>query len=994
MLDIKTLTLLNFIIGVICAGVVAVIWSQNRGRFDGISFWLIGIGLWAAGLFLMILRGLVPDLISIPFANTILQGGVLILFIGLERFTGKNGRQIHNYILLAVFMAVIAYFGIVQPNLWMREIAVSAITMIFTFQCSWLLLRRVEPGIRQITRLTGLVFAVYSAFSFARFVLTVITPEQSNDFFKPRAVNALAMTGYIVISVCLVNSLILMLNRRLVADNRKDEESLRKSEERYRNLVENLNDVIYRVSMDGIIVYVSPTIEKMLGYTPAEIQGKRFDFAIHPHDRDKILNMFVDRLQGKINPFEYRMISRDGHELWVRSSSRPIMDGQQVIGMQGVLNDITSRKKAEEGLRESEEKYRNIIDVSPVPCALNDDEGNITFLNKAFTSSFGYTLEDIPTLTDWWCKAYPDQNYQQEVATAWQARLEKAKLEGTAVEPHEVTVTCKNNLKRTAIVSSAGLTKSYAGNHLVILFDITERKIAEEESRKLASVILHSREIISMATPDGMMIFLNDAGKKILGISEEDIAQTNVMDVIPAHLQDKVRQEVLPLVVNDGYWEGNLQYINIKTGEITDVHARTYKITDPETGNLQFLANLSLDITESLHVEEEKQLLVERLNRAEKMESLGLLAGGVAHDLNNVLGIVVGYAELLLDAVDEKSPLRKDMTTIFDGGQRAAAIVDDLLTLARRGVVDRKIINLNKLIDDFKKSPQWSKLHTYHPHVQILTDLDPDLLNISASSVHLEKTLYNMISNASEAMTKGGNITIKTSNRYIDKPISGYDTIYEGDYVLLSVSDEGDGISETDLKRIFEPFYTKKIMGRSGTGLGLSVVWGTVKDHQGYIDVQSKEGKGTTFTLYFLITREDIPEDGLIVSTSEYQGNGESILIVDDVKAQRDLASRLLTSLNYNVSSTISGEEAIKYLKENKADLLILDMIMDPGIDGLDTYKSVLKINPIQKAIIVSGFSESDRVKEAKTLGAGAYIKKPYIKEKLGLAVKKELDKK
>jgi CheY-like chemotaxis protein len=275
-----------------------------------------------------------------------------------------------------------------------------------------------------------------------------------------------------------------------------------------------------------------------------------------------------------------------------------------------------------------------------------------------------------------------------------------------------------------------------------------------------------------------------------------------------------------------------------------------------------------------------------------------------------------------------------------------------------------------------------------------LTDLDPDLLNIAASSVHLEKTLYNLISNAGEAMGKSGNITIKTSNKYIDKPISGYDTVDEGDYVVLSVSDEGEGISETDLKRIFEPFYTKKIMGRSGTGLGLSVVWGTVKDHQGYIDVQSEEGKGTTFTLYFLITREDIPEDGLIVSTSEYQGNGESILIVDDVKAQRDLASRLLTSLNYNVSSTISGEEAIKYLKENKADLLILDMIMDPGIDGLDTYKSVLKINPIQKAIIVSGFSESDRVKEAKTLGAGAYIKKPYIKEKLGLAVKKELDKK
>ncbi len=183
-------------------------------------------------------------------------------------------------------------------------------------------------------------------------------------------------------------------------------------------------------------------------------------------------------------------------------------------------------------------------------------------------------------------------------------------------------------------------------------------------------------------------------------------------------------------------------------------------------------------------------------------------------------------------------------------------------------------------------------------------------------------------------------------------------------------------------------------MGRSGTGLGLSVVWGTVKDHQGYIDVQSEEGRGTTFTLYFQITREDTADEDLTVSMSEYLGNGQSILIVDDVKDQRDLAARLLTSINYKVSSVESGEDAIKYLKDHQPDLIVLDMIMDPGMDGLETYKSILEINPKQKAIIVSGFSESDRVKEAKSLGAGAYVKKPYIKEKLGLAVKKELARK
>jgi CheY-like chemotaxis protein len=242
-------------------------------------------------------------------------------------------------------------------------------------------------------------------------------------------------------------------------------------------------------------------------------------------------------------------------------------------------------------------------------------------------------------------------------------------------------------------------------------------------------------------------------------------------------------------------------------------------------------------------------------------------------------------------------------------------------------------------------------------------------------------------------MPKGGVVTIKTVNQYLDKPIHGYDKVREGDYVVLSVSDTGEGIPAADLKRIFEPFYTKKVMGRSGTGLGLAVVWGTVTDHDGYINVQSEEGKGSIFTLYFPVTREDISAEAVAVVVSEYTGSGESILIVDDVKEQRDLAAEMLRKLNYNVTSVSSGEAAVAYLKEHHVDLMVLDMIMDPGMDGLDTYRSILEIHPKQKAIIVSGFSESDRLKTAQALGAGTYVRKPYVIERLGLAVQKELDR-
>jgi len=250
----------------------------------------------------------------------------------------------------------------------------------------------------------------------------------------------------------------------------------------------------------------------------------------------------------------------------------------------------------------------------------------------------------------------------------------------------------------------------------------------------------------------------------------------------------------------------------------------------------------------------------------------------------------------------------------------------------------------------------------------------------------------NLVSNASEAIKGSGNVTILTTNRYIDRPLRGYDDVNIGEYAILAVSDDGSGISSYDLERIFEPFYTKKVMGRSGTGLGLAVVWNTVQDHKGYIDVTSDE-KGTTFELYFPITRGEISDKALSISIKDYKGNQETILIVDDVESQREISCKMLDTHGYKTKAVSSGEEAIEYLKENTVDLMLLDMIMDPGMNGRETYQMIIKIHPNQKVIIVSGFAETDEVKEAQKLGAGKYIKKPLTIERIGLAVKEELEK-
>jgi len=391
--------------------------------------------------------------------------------------------------------------------------------------------------------------------------------------------------------------------------------------------------------------------------------------------------------------------------------------------------------------------------------------------------------------------------------------------------------------------------------------------------------------------------------------------------------------------------------------------------------------------------ERDRQRLEFQLQKARKLEAIGTLAGGVAHDLNNILSGIVSYPDLLLMDLPDSSPLRRPLLTVKQSGERAAAIVQDLLTLARRGIAIAEVVNLNRIIEAQLNSPEFEKLTSFHPRVRVETRLAADLLNIKGSAIHLAKSIMNLIANAAEAMPDGGTVTISTDNRYLDRPLRRYDHVETGDYVIVTVTDTGIGIPIEDRERIFEPFYSKKVMGRSGSGLGMAVVWGTVKDHDGYIDLESTEGQGTTFTLFFPVTHDTIGPASTAISTADYMGQNETILVVDDMETQRELASSILKKLNYSVAAVSSGEEALAYLREHPVDLLLLDMVMEPGMDGLDTYRRVVERHPGQKAIIASGYSENDRVRSAQRLGAGAYIRKPYTIEKIGLAVRAELSK-
>lgn len=512
---------------------------------------------------------------------------------------------------------------------------------------------------------------------------------------------------------------------------------------------------------------------------------------------------------------------------------------------------------------------------------------------------------------------------------------------------------------------------------------IEERKRVEEELGKIARVVEASSDAMALFDDNHFHMFVNDAYRQMVVNSDTDLSSVTIQEFFDADFMENKLAELLKACLSGSVIQvqilrsvaqANPSYWNMKFSPY-------YSTTDTIGG---YVIDIR-DVTEQVELENS-------LKNAQKMEAIGVLAGGVAHDLNNILSGLVSYPDMLLLGRSPDDPITKSLKTIKRSGERAAAIVHDLLTLARRGVGGAVVLSLNAVVKDFVHSPEYEEMLATNPKIEVSQDLDEQLLNIHGSSIHIMKIIMNLFNNAIEAMTEKGVVTITTENVFLEQDRSGYELIPVGEYATISVADTGVGLSSDEISKIFEPFYTRKIMGRSGTGLGMSVVWGTIKDHDGYIDIQSELGKGAVFTLYFQTTREVLPEVEE-ANISHYLGEGQKVLVVDDMEEQRDLARVLLNRLGYEVEVAASGEEAIELCQSTNFDLLLLDMIMPGGINGFKTYENICFFNPQQKAIIASGFSDRACLARAQELGAATYIKKPYTVDVLAKEVYLELNR-
>jgi two-component system cell cycle sensor histidine kinase/response regulator CckA len=527
---------------------------------------------------------------------------------------------------------------------------------------------------------------------------------------------------------------------------------------------------------------------------------------------------------------------------------------------------------------------------------------------------------------------------------------------------------------------------SYLANYFTLAAERTQAALEDRE--KTLQTILAASPVGIALVKSRKIYWANDALARLTGYDSHLEMDRDALRFFPnenllthfEHLAHDLGQPTIDLA--------DTQIFN-KDGAPIPCHIKIRPIVpkDKSQGSIVVV----VDITDQKKAALEQEALLKKFQRAEKMEAVGTMAGGVAHDLNNILSGILSYPELLLLNIAPADPMRKPLEVIKQCGEKAAAVVQDLLTLTRRGVSVKQSIDLNHALAEYLDSPEHASLKRRHPGVRFVASYSTTPLTIAGSPIHLHKTIMNLMVNACEAMPEGGLVRVAAGNRILENAYMGYELIAPGAYAVLSVVDQGMGISQENLERIFEPFYTKKVMGRSGTGLGLAVVWGTLKDSGGFVDLFSQPGQGTRFELFFPSAPAPAPAAAHPPSHDAYRGSGEHVLVVDDQEEQRLVAASMLQALGYQVNALAGGEEAVVWLRNNRSDLLLIDMIMAPGIDGLETYRRVLDLRPNQRAVIASGYSETKHLTEALALGKTQYLKKPYTLLELAQAVRMTL---
>jgi len=529
-----------------------------------------------------------------------------------------------------------------------------------------------------------------------------------------------------------------------------------------------------------------------------------------------------------------------------------------------------------------------------------------------------------------------------------------------------------------AVEDRRRLANDFARSRKSLLEEISERKKIKEHQQVLSSLVENSNDMIGIASFDGSLVYLNRAGKKLVGLEDvEDVRTINLRELIfPKH--QSALDSIFSALSRSGIWRGEAKYRHYKSGASIPVEVHAFVIRDSKTDQAIAFANISRDVRDRKSMERE-------MIKGQKLESIGGLAGGIAHDFNNLLTAIAGYVSLAQAQASPEGEVGKHLVaaerTIF----RARDLTHQLLTFSRGGTPVKRTVAVGELIRDS------AGLALTGSNVRCDIVLAPDLWHVDVDEGQISQVINNLLINACQAMPDGGVIQISSRNETLG--INERPPLKEGRYVRISVKDHGIGIPGEHLPKIFDPYFTTK---QKGNGLGLATSYAIIKKHEGSILVESKLGVGATFHIYLPASRnKNARQIGPEVKTQKGEGR---ILVMDDVEAVREVATNMLRSLGYTTADASDGVEALELYRESMEtgkpfDAVILDLTVPGGMGGQETVRNLLRMDPKAKVIVSSGYSNDGIMADYKVHGFSDVVPKPYNLTQLGDAVGRLLSK-
>jgi len=819
------------------------------------------------------------------------------------------------------------------------------------------------------------------------------------------------------------------------------------------HIKENIIETLIVLDPDSKIRTVHKDTCELLGYREEELIGNPVRVVL-PATEETLQEKKLDDLikRDEIRNYETYLKTKDGKRIPILFNGSVMKDKEGNIDcIVCTARDTNGHRLAEEELHDEKQRFQTLSENAPFGMMIIDQAGLFKYVNPRFTELFGYDLNDLPDARTWFRKVYPDPTYRHEIISSWIHDNELGSFRPGEQLSKITTVTCKDGTEK--IINFLPV-KLETGGYLTTCVDITIQKRAEEalkkseeEAKRLAQenatmaeigrivsstlnieevyerfgrevlkVIPFDRVSFYTLNPDRASVTLAYAfGAKmedsperthiaVEGSFYEDIVNQRSSVLIQPkdenelferyselmnHFQDGIRSMIVTPLISKDQLIGILHFQSLKASAYTELDVRLAERVGNEIAGA--IANAQL-YAERKQAEEGKEALQEQLRQSQKMEAIGQLAGGVAHDFNNILTVIHGYSELVINSLDASNPIRDDVKEIKAAADRASALTRQLLAFSRKQVLQLKVLDLNSLVSNMVKMLR----RMIGEGIELTTLLSDDLGTIKADPGQIEQVILNLAVNAKDAMPKGGKLTIETANVDLDQDYADLHlNVVPGPYVMLSVSDTGVGMVSEVREHILEPFFTTKEKGK-GTGLGLSTVYGIVKQSGGNIWIYSEPGQGSTFKIYLPRVEEEV--DSMLQSSSvgtRSQQGSETILLVEDEKMVRTLAQTILRRNGYNVLEAENGEEALRVVEEQKGkpiNLMLTDLIM-PRMNGRELSDHLKPLLPGIKVIYMSGYTD-EAVSEHGMLAPGIeYIQKPFPPDALVKKVRSVLDR-